>query len=564
MAAPSLVPLFSLPSDPMGQYPRDLPVDVRCSTGQTVRVFTHPRMKLGDFALQLLGTIPEYNKVAAVKVENMTSFRCKLVVAGKPLTLDDFEKQIKDFPSIKDVTLETRSGLFTPAVQAVLGDNFAKCTQAIDKAVKLLDGIMKGKIFPRDVTPELKRTRDELGDVIMVLMERIIPTFPTIDAEQIADKKRLEELLETLQFHSGLMNAYRMMAVSTPIVKSADERKGSAAAPAAPAAPAPAAPAPLPVAVATPVSAPIPNPVVVAPVMPAAPVAPVAPAPAAPSPFDILREQIIAAPAVHDLTEAEAAVEGLRLLEEHAVHEILPHLFLGGNYNPQVVHSKYSNLPLANPMPYSLIINATSRAPGFALPDGAERFTFTVMPGTRDIDVDSFKANGQAELAHAIRSMHRSISAGRNVFVNCRQGVDRSATIVIAYIMSYYRVTVDQALNFVRNIRYIANPLDENGSNYITFLRTQFRPVDLSGEVVGSVAAAAPVARAGAAAPAAPVAATAAAVVVPPALPSLAEVMRQLEILEKELTLDPKDRRSDDVISAEMDRLNAVLTTIIQ
>ena len=51
-----------------------------------------------------------------------------------------------------------------------------------------------------------------------------------------------------------------------------------------------------------------------------------------------------------------------------------------------------------------------------------------------------------------------SLAAGKNVLVHCRQGISRSSTIVIAYLMQYYHMTRDEAYLFAKNKRPAVNP----------------------------------------------------------------------------------------------------------
>uniref|UniRef100_A0A0N5AB85 Dual specificity protein phosphatase n=1 Tax=Syphacia muris TaxID=451379 RepID=A0A0N5AB85_9BILA len=55
--------------------------------------------------------------------------------------------------------------------------------------------------------------------------------------------------------------------------------------------------------------------------------------------------------------------------------------------------------------------------------------------------------------------MRTCVEAGGNVFVHCNAGISRSATIVLSYIMRYERVTLNDALKRVREIRNVSpNP----------------------------------------------------------------------------------------------------------
>ena len=57
----------------------------------------------------------------------------------------------------------------------------------------------------------------------------------------------------------------------------------------------------------------------------------------------------------------------------------------------------------------------------------------------------------------------------------CSQGKDRSASIVIGYLMSKYDLTYDQALTFVRSKRYVADP----SPAFVEFFEKDFKKLDL-------------------------------------------------------------------------------------
>lgn len=48
-----------------------------------------------------------------------------------------------------------------------------------------------------------------------------------------------------------------------------------------------------------------------------------------------------------------------------------------------------------------------------------------------------------------VETIHRYLSQGKNVLVHCHQGIQRSATVVTAYIMKYYNLQPREAINFV-------------------------------------------------------------------------------------------------------------------
>jgi hypothetical protein len=168
------------------------------------------------------------------------------------------------------------------------------------------------------------------------------------------------------------------------------------------------------------------------------------------------------------------------LLLEQAVHEIIPGLFLGGSdYQPQPNAIHHYNRR-TGAVEFEQIISATHWQPpgGFKPSQQASVFKFPGDPNRNPIDVTltSFKSEGQRHLKEALSVIDNALAKGKKVFVHCQQGKDRSATVVIAYIMSKYNVSVDTALTFVRSKRWLAEPGDE----YISFLKTEFQPVKFS------------------------------------------------------------------------------------
>ena len=54
--------------------------------------------------------------------------------------------------------------------------------------------------------------------------------------------------------------------------------------------------------------------------------------------------------------------------------------------------------------------------------------------------------------------IHSTITKGRRVFVHCHAGISRSATLVIAYLMKYCRMSFNGAFSYVKSKRNKINP----------------------------------------------------------------------------------------------------------
>lgn len=169
-----------------------------------------------------------------------------------------------------------------------------------------------------------------------------------------------------------------------------------------------------------------------------------------------LRGQIQKTQAPKNITDEE---EHFNLLMAQETHEIIPNLFLGGpNFKNMIyLDGTTSN----NPPRYNAIVSVSRFCDDCDTrqkPD--EDFKFKVLPNNNDVDVDNFKENNSKELFDAIKFIKRHLDQKHKVLVHCRQGIDRSPSVIIAYLMFYYDVTFEQALNYVRSKRYIAQPLE--------------------------------------------------------------------------------------------------------
>lgn len=71
-------------------------------------------------------------------------------------------------------------------------------------------------------------------------------------------------------------------------------------------------------------------------------------------------------------------------------------------------------------------------------------------------DVDS--APLIAHLNHVLEFMHSHLSAGNNVLVHCTQGMSRSVSFVVAYLMKHHDCSFVQALAHVQKARSCAMP----------------------------------------------------------------------------------------------------------
>lgn len=176
-----------------------------------------------------------------------------------------------------------------------------------------------------------------------------------------------------------------------------------------------------------------------------------------------------------------------------AVTEVLPGLFLGGHNQPEVFHS--FNQGAISPPEYSCVIRATimnAFGTGFGQQWQAERgipqgtpsatsspivFQFSGNHPTnpnKDVGLNSFRGNDDyAEFLYAIRLIDETLQRRENVFVMCQQGADRSASVVIGYVMWKYGLSAEDAMFYVRSKRLIADPkeTEDPREDYKVFLK---------------------------------------------------------------------------------------------
>ena len=145
------------------------------------------------------------------------------------------------------------------------------------------------------------------------------------------------------------------------------------------------------------------------------------------------------------------------LLMENVVHEIIPGLFLGGINKP------------TNAIPkFNFVISATKKNEDWLTEYEKNRFILE-SDDNEKVGIETLKNNNCEEIFHAVRLIIYNLMVGGNVFVHCMQGINKSVTIVIVALMTLYGGTVEQTLNKIRSVRYIADPT----SVYMDFLYSE-------------------------------------------------------------------------------------------
>lgn len=101
-------------------------------------------------------------------------------------------------------------------------------------------------------------------------------------------------------------------------------------------------------------------------------------------------------------------------------------------------------------LPVHLMINVTVEAPRFVL-EGAESYRVPVQ--------DDKKENISAYFDEVTAKLEEVHLKGKGAaVVHCMVGVSRSASFVLAYLMRYHQMSLEQAFRFVKQRRSVINP----------------------------------------------------------------------------------------------------------
>jgi len=136
---------------------------------------------------------------------------------------------------------------------------------------------------------------------------------------------------------------------------------------------------------------------------------------------------------------------------------ILPFLHLGD-------YEAFKQIGAGNPEQFSVVIKVTHQVHD----DPHNKFYYNLLPSSislydigKDLhDVDDSWCQLSNELDRILPKIEKHLQAKERVLVNCTQGVSRSATVVIAYLMWQYQVPYDKAFAFVQSKRLQISPID--------------------------------------------------------------------------------------------------------
>lgn len=120
--------------------------------------------------------------------------------------------------------------------------------------------------------------------------------------------------------------------------------------------------------------------------------------------------------------------------------EIEPNLFLGSldaAINEEELQKNNINV----------LLSVGMKLPNLKLTD----YEWFETPDTPDAKIDEFFDKG-------IEFIEKNLEAGNRILVHCFVGISRSATIVAAYLIKKYKISVKEAVERMRRCRQTVNP----------------------------------------------------------------------------------------------------------
>lgn len=124
--------------------------------------------------------------------------------------------------------------------------------------------------------------------------------------------------------------------------------------------------------------------------------------------------------------------------------EVVPHLWIG-NYQDTAIPEFVAK--------FDLIMNCTKNLP-FPAPEycTAKQVRVSVEDNLEPVELEAL----YRYLDKATQLIHANLMHGRRVFVHCFAGKQRSAAVIVAYMMRYFRMSIEDACRALQSKRPIA------------------------------------------------------------------------------------------------------------
>ena len=117
--------------------------------------------------------------------------------------------------------------------------------------------------------------------------------------------------------------------------------------------------------------------------------------------------------------------------------EIIPNLYIGNSQSTKLLFPKLN-----------LVVNCTRDLPNVL--ENTIRISIDDSPEWNHVLMDYLTSS------NVLEKIHTNILKKNNVLVHCMAGAQRSCAVVAIYLMKYYNMTPDKAINFIKSKRRIA------------------------------------------------------------------------------------------------------------
>jgi len=132
----------------------------------------------------------------------------------------------------------------------------------------------------------------------------------------------------------------------------------------------------------------------------------------------------------------------------NAVDEIFDNCYLGdGAFACNIKYLKQFGISYVLNAAQGLQRSQINTNENFYKPFGIKFFGCNLM--------DTNETNIREHFEPALRFMHEALQNGSSILIHCYQGISRSATFVLAYMMKYKQMTLMDALMVASKRRYI-------------------------------------------------------------------------------------------------------------
>lgn len=175
-------------------------------------------------------------------------------------------------------------------------------------------------------------------------------------------------------------------------------------------------------------------------------------------------------------------------------NEILPNLYLGGSFIPKTIRKYDGKVEKFKKNDFDLMVVLNKKVslngyfPAENKKEGAKCYDDFPINSSKNIGVESFIERDQKYLQEALLEIDKALVENKKVLVFCMNGIDRSPTVIAAYIISKLCQKGDKktdmlvygVLNFIISKRHLVNLRNFSAKKYDRFLKKEFNPVNFS------------------------------------------------------------------------------------